>query len=77
MKVLTKYITRKNIEEFDEQILTILEYVAQIEEVSKLKIYTLNEFIKETKKAVSKSDKKLTGMKKAIYYFVQNIPEEE
>lgn len=77
MKALTKYITRKNIEEFDEQILTILEYVAQIEEVSKLNIYSLNEFIKETKKAVSKSDKKLTGMKKAIYYFVQNIPEEE
>lgn len=77
MKFIAKYITKKNIENFDEQIIAILEYVAQIEGVSKLKIYTLNQFIKETKKAVSKSDKKLTGLKKAIYYFVQNIPEEE
>lgn len=77
MKSIAKYITKKNIENFDEQIIAILEYVAQIEGVSKLKIYTLNQFIKETKKAVSKSDKKLTGLKKAIYYFVQNIPEEE
>lgn len=77
MKRITKYITKKNIENFDEQIIAILEYVAQMEGVSKLKIYTLNQFIKETKKAVSKSDKKLTGLKRAIYYFVQNIPEEE
>lgn len=77
MKSIVKYITKKNVENFDEQIIAILEYVAQMEGISKLKIYTLNQFIKETKKAVSKSDKKLTGIKKALYYFVQNIPEEE
>lgn len=62
---------------FKKQIVNVIEYVALEEGIFKNKIYTLNELIKATKKAISKSKTKLNEIENAMYYLVENLKEDE
>lgn len=76
LKKLSTYVSGKRTKVFKKQILNIIEYVAFSNGISKNRIYTLDELIKDAK--VSSSNREYNkSIEKAAYFLVENIKENE
>lgn len=77
LKKLCVFLCGINTKSFKKQVVCLIEYVANKGNVSKNKIYTLDELIHKAWKVASKNIEKSKGIEKAAYYFIENIKEDE